>query len=601
MFIRTTTHTNNKNGQKYFTYKLIESVRTPNGPRQRTVLNLGRNFALPKEQWKDLANRIEAIISKQFDLFPVSIEIEQIAQTFAERIIREQAINKQTTIKDDSEPDFHTVDINSIDNERVRTVGGESVILDTIKSLQLDSALESLGFSRSNVEAAIGVITARLLSPASERATHQWLRNKTALDDLMDSDFSTLSQDRIYKISDLLLKNKANIESHLQRREVHMFNLDETILLYDLTNTFFEGSGKYNSKAHFGVSKEKRSDCPLMTLALLIDGDGFPKKSDTFEGNISEPGTLQKILPQISVAAKKPIIVADAGIGSQDNIEWMAANGYDYIVVSRKRKCEIPSDMQLSYVREDDRRLIQAGIRKNNADETEVWCHSNAKEIKETGIKTRFQKRFEEKLTDVQRALSKKHGTKKYEKVIEKIGRLKEKYRRVARRYDIYVEKDEQSENAVNLTWSMKQIDDTSGYYILRTSRTDFNEKQVFDIFTMLLDIEDAFRSMKSELGLRPVRHHIEFRCDGHLLITVLAYHVLQTIRQKLKKQGITHSWSTIRDILSTHYRLTTSVRRSDGKMIYIRKTCKPEDCHIKIYDALSLPHRPGKIVKNIL
>jgi transposase len=161
--------------------------------------------------------------------------------------------------------------------------------------------------------------------------------------------------------------------------------------------------------------------------------------------------------------------------------------------------------------------------------------------------------------------------------------------------------KDEQSKNATNICWKMKQVDDTSGYYVLRTSRTDLNEKEVFDIFTMLLDLEDAFRCLKSELGLRPVYHQKEYRCDGHLFITVLAYHVLQTIRTKLKSHGIPRSWSTIRNILSTHHRVTTSMMRSDGKMVYIRKTAKPEDCHIKIYDALGLSHRPGKISKTVL
>ena len=125
--------------------------------------------------------------------------------------------------------------------------------------------------------------------------------------------------------------------------------------------------------------------------------------------------------------------------------------------------------------------------------------------------------------------------------------------------------------------------------------------KGVFDIFNMLLDLENAFRSMESELGLRPVFHQTEFRCDGHLFITVLAYHVLHSIRRKLKRHGITYSWSTIRDRLSSHYRVTTLMKRTDGKMRYIRKTAKPEDCHIKIYDALGLTHRPGKISKTIL
>jgi len=204
-------------------------------------------------------------------------------------------------------------------------------------------------------------------------------------------------------------------------------------------------------------------------------------------------------------------------------------------------------------------------------------------------------------LTEVGKALHKKHGTKKYEKVLEKIGRLKEKYRRVARRYEIGVEKDDQSGNVTSINWRMKPIDDTSGYYVLRSNLMDKNEKEIFDLFTMLLDLEDAFRSMKSELGLRPVHHQSEYRCDGHLFITVLAYHILHSIRLKLKSHGITHSWSTIRSRLSSHYRVTTSMKRSDGKMLFIRKTAKPEDCHIKIYNALGLSCRPGKISKTTL
>jgi hypothetical protein len=598
MFIRKTTHTENKNGQTYYTYKLVESIRTARGPRQRPVLNLGKEFTLEKEKWKELADRIEAIISGQSSLFPVPEEIEQLARRYAQAIIRRHGQRSPVDVKDQIKPDYQTVDINSLENEQIRSVGGESVVLATIKELELDRKLEELGFNRPDIEAAIGVITARLLAPTSERATHLWLQNETSLDDLMETSFEPLSQDRVYKVSDMLLRNKDAIESHLQNRQRHLFNLDEKILLYDLTNTFFEGSGKYNNKAHFSVSKEKRNDCPLVTLALLMDADGFPKKSQILEGNVSEAGTLEKIVPTISTATGKPIIVTDAGIGTQKNIKWMADNQYHYIVVSRKRKTKIPADMEMVKVRENDRRVVRAAIRINTTDEMEVFCHSTAKEIKEQGIKNRFERRFEDKLAEVCNALHKKRGTKKYDKVLEKIGRLKERYRRVARRYEISVERDDKSQNAINISWRMKQIDDTSGYYMLRSNLMDKSEKEIFDIFTMLLDLEDAFRSMKSELGLRPIYHQCEYRCDGHLFITILAYHVLHSIRLKLKDHGITHSWSTIRSRLASHYRVTTSMKRSDGKMLYVRKTAKPEQCHTIIYDALGLPHRPGKISK---
>jgi transposase len=601
MFIRRTAHTNNKNGQKYYTYKLVESVRTRRGPRQRPVLNLGTDFSLPQERWKELADRIEAIISGQLNLFPVPEEIEQAAKRYARRIIRRHGQRSPVAVEDQNKPDFQRVDINSLDNEQIRTVGAESAVLATVQELELDQKLEALGFHRANIEATIGVIAARLLAPASERATHLWLQQETALDDLMGTSFEPLSQDRVYKVSDLLLKNKDAIETHLQERERNLFNLDEKILLYDLTNTFFEGSGKYNPKAHFGVSKEKRSDCPLVTLALLMDAEGLPKKSEFLAGNVSEPGTLKEVLPRISTRAEKPIVVADAGIGTQQNIQWMAENGYRYIVVGRKRNPQIPDGVAMVDVREDDRRLIQAGARINADGELEIYCHSTAKEIKERGIKNRFERRFEDQLEGAHQALHKKYGTKNYDKVLEKIGRLKERYRRVARRYEIVVDKDDLSGNATAIRYRMKQTDDTSGYYVLRSNLHEADEKEVFDIFTMLLDLEDAFRSMKSELGLRPVHHQIAYRCDGHLFITVLAYHVLQTIRLKLRAGGITHSWSTIRSRLATHYRVTTSMMRSDGKMLYVRKTAKPEECHILIYDALGLPDRPGKVSKIVL
>lgn len=601
MFIRKTTHTNNKTGRKYHTFKLVESVRTQRGPRQRTVLNIGNQFLLDQKHWKELADRIETIITGQQYLFPLPKHIETLAQSYAKKIIRQQGQNYPENAEKDGQPDFQTVDINSLETDQIRSVGGAHVVWETIKSLQLDQILQNLGFNRPNIEAAIGVITARLLAPASERATHLWLQNTSALDDLMGTSFADLSQDRVYKISDMLLKNKEVIEVLLRKREVSLFDLKEKILLYDLTNTFFEGSGKYNPKAHFGVSKEKRTDCPLVTLALALDGDGFVQKSNVFEGNVSEPKTLEKVVREISASDGKPTIVIDAGIATQNNIKWMIENGFNYIAVSRKRLKEIPAGIEMITVRENNHRLIQAAIHKDDSGGMEVYCHSSAKDIKEQGIKTRFEKRFESALDMVRLALSKKGGTKKYEKVLEKIGRLKEKYRRVARRYEIIVEKDDQSNNAIRVDWRMKQVDDTSGYYVLRTSRTDLNEKEIFDIFTMLLDVEDAFRSMKSELGIRPVHHQTEHRCDGHLFITVLAYHVLHMIRKRLQSQGITYSWSTIRNMLSTQYRVTTSMKRSDGKMLYVRKTSKPESCHVKIYDALGLAHRPGPITKTIL
>ncbi len=427
----------------------------------------------------------------------------------------------------------------------------------------------------------------------------------------MGVDFSYLSQDRVYKVSDQLLKHKDALEEHLCRTEGHLFALEEKIILYDLTNTFFEGSGKYNPKARFGRSKEKRNDCLLVTLGLVLDMDGFPKKSRIFQGNVSEPKTLETMIR--GLASKdisqgsliKPTIVLDAGIATEDNIQWLKGNHYSYIVVSRKKKKEIPPDATMISVKEDDKThtvFVRAGLVENKeTDELELYCHSIDKEKKEERIKTKFQQRFETELLKARNALHLRNGTKRYDKVLERIGRLKEKYKLVSHGYKIIVEKNAETDNAKNITWTSIKTKNTSGIYCLRTNRKDLNEQQIWDIFTMLTDIEDAFRCMKSELGLRPIYHQKEARCDGHIFITLIAYHLLHTIRFKLRQKGIRLSWTTIRSQLLTHVRIGTTMKRKDGKMIHIRQSSKAEPSHQAIYDTLNLPYQPGRIVKTIL
>jgi transposase len=609
MFIRKVKHKNKKNGQEYYTYKLVDSVRTERGPRQRVILNLGVDFDLPKEQWKDLANCIEGLITGQQPLIEYPEVIRIVARRYAKRIIREQAsvIEEVEHIP----PDYATVDVNSVQNEEARTVGAEYIVYETIKELAIDRKLRELGLNKHELAASLGVIAGRMIAPGSERWTHYWLQNISALDELMGIDFSYLSLDRVYKVSDRLLKHKDALEEHLRRTEGQLFALEEKIILYDLTNTFLEGTGRYNPKARYGRAKDKRSDCLLVTLGLVLDIEGFPKKSRIFEGNVSEPKTLETIIRGLSEgdiskdSLLKPTIILDAGIASENNIQWLKDHHYHYIVVSRKKTKEIPPDVVMVPVKEDDKTkkvMVKAGLVKNQeTKELELYCHSIDKEKKEDSIKNKFQQRFESELLEARNSLYLKYGTKRYDKVVERIGRLKEKYKLVSKGYKVSVEKDTETDKAKNITWSRKKTEKTSGIYCLRTDREDLNEHQIWDIYTMLSDIEDAFRCMKSELGLRPVYHQKEVRCDGHIFITLIAYHLMHTIRFKLRQKGVHFCWTTIRNQLSTQVRITTTMKREDGKVIRIRKSSRAEPSHQEIYDALNLLHQPGKIVKTIL
>ena len=261
--------------------------------------------------------------------------------------------------------DLQTVDLNSVEHSNSRTVGGEALAHNALIEARLPECLESLGFNSSQVHAAMGNIVGRMLQPGSELSTHEWLQKQSGLGDLLNFEFEKQGLSALYRVSDLLWENHKEIEDYLYQQHVSMFDIEECITLYDLTNTFFEGSGKHNDLAEFGHSKERRSDCPLVTLALVLDGSGFSRRSRIFPGNISEPTTLQQMIEQLrspldpTVEAQDnggaernqsldlrpvPTIIMDAGIASEENILWLQDHGYKYIVVSRKRHMEFDEE-----------------------------------------------------------------------------------------------------------------------------------------------------------------------------------------------------------------------------------------------------------------
>ncbi|MCP3923136.1 MAG: hypothetical protein GY714_11180 [Desulfobacterales bacterium] len=296
MYIRRTTIKSRKTGEPYYTYRLVESVRTEKGVKQRTILNLGKDFPYPRTLWPDLACRIDEIISGQMSLLKLSTEMETACQHYAALII--QSRNRADGIQNDKPGSdvYHNVNIDSLEFMRPRSVGLEHVSYEALSQLQLCNKLKELGFNKHELSAAIGTIIGRMIEPGSELATHYWLQNHTGLGELIDYDYEGMSLTRMYQISDKIYKHKEEIERHLYVRQRFLFQFEETITLYDLTNTYFEGSCKYNELGAHGKSKEKRSDCPLVTLGLVLDSSGFPKRSKLFTGNVSEPHTLEDML-----------------------------------------------------------------------------------------------------------------------------------------------------------------------------------------------------------------------------------------------------------------------------------------------------------------
>ncbi|MBT9163242.1 MAG: hypothetical protein DDT24_00146 [Chloroflexi bacterium] len=546
-----------------------------------------------------MAHRIEEILAGQQSFLNSPPHIESLASHYAQLLKRKEM--QSIPAAEEQEHDWETVDLHSLSQGECRTIGGEAVGYEAFKRLGLPQILSDIGFSQEEVNKTALMVIGRLLHPSSERDTALWGKKISALDELLGTDFQHLSNNTLYHLSDQLVKHRDEIEKRLSERERDIFHLGEKIILYDLTNTYLTGRAHESSKARYGRSKQKRNDCPLLTLALVLDEDGFPKRSRILAGNVSEPGTLREFLlafkaegeGQPPLLMELPTVVIDAGIGTEENLKLIREEGFHYISVARNRPKEIPQE-GLTIIREEKDSPIKAK-RLDHKGEVVLYCQSLARERKEESMKARFQKHFEDGLEATLSSLNKRKGIKRYEKVMQRLGRLRERYPTIAQFYQIEVEQE--LGIVKKITWSISEEEELkarfSGSYYIRSDRSDLDERELWSLYMMLTFVEEAFRCLKSDLRLRPVYHRKDRRLEGHLFITVLAYHLLVSIQRELKKKGISHRWGTIRKLLATQMRVTASMTNDKGERIYIRQTTDPEPFHFAIYRALGLPLNP--------
>jgi len=601
MFIRKTKTRSTRDGKSYFTYRLVKSVREGKKVRQVTILNLGSQFAVEQEDWPLLCQRIEDILGGRAAVFADTVpeEIEQEAQRLAAQLLARTPLDAHQDTN--GGVDLQTIDIHTLELMRPRSVGVEHVGLWAMKQVGFEAMLTAAGLTARQRAAAIGSIIGRMANPCSERATHAWLREQSGLGELLGVDYEGMSLMQLYRASDKLLQAHEELEQGLFARLQGLFGLACTVTLYDLTNTYFEGELGINPKARRGHSKEKRSDAPLLTLGLVLDGSGFIRRSQVFPGNAGEPATLAEMLQGLNTPAGA-LVIMDRGVATKANIEWLLQQGYKYLVVSRARRREFDMELASGLTTATGDTLHVYKVPSEDGREVQVFCYSEQRAKKEEGIVRRFRDRFEAELQKIADGLSRPRTVKRIDKLRERIGRLKAKSRGIGNLYDIELIPDESGRLAKELRWKAREANGTMvshpGVYCLRTNLLDWDAPRLWTTYIMLTDIEAVFRSLKPELGMRPVFHRKEDRCDGHLFITVLAYQFVQLVRRRLQMHGIRESWQRIRTILSTQQRITVSFRRADGRTLTVRKATLPEPEQLRIYRALGLDTRPGGIQK---
>jgi Transposase DDE domain len=582
-------------GKSYFNYVLVESQSTPKGPRQKTVCSLGSLEPAPREQWLALAQRIEAALSDQLPLAPeedtrVRAVAEQV-RTRRARVPRSQPLDGQRLI---------AIDPARVAVEEAREAGPVYVGHQIWRELGLPQILARAGLAERACALTEAMVLNRLIAPRSEHAMPDWIR-RCALAELLQSDFSTLSEASLYRNLDQLHPRREPIETALAERERTLFNLDDTLLLYDLTSTYFEGLAERNPQAQRGYSRDQRPDCKQVVVGLVLNGDGFPKAHEIFAGNRHDSTTLDEMLSALERRTGKRsgcTVVVDRGMADAANLQRIKTRGHHYLVAARPPERDrwlaefeaaegfepvlrLPSPRNPAQVKSQ-----VMVMRAELGDQVYALCLSQDRQDKDRAIREKQESRL---LKDLERLATRvgKGQLKQRDLINQAIGRLRERYPRVARYYRIEYEQ-------ARLVWQEDSIrkaraEQLDGAYLLKTDRQDLNAEEIWRIYNLLTRVESAFRTLKSPLVERPIFHQLEHRTQTHIFLCVLAYHLLVCIEKRFLDRGIHTSWWTLRQQLTTHQLVTVVLPASNGAVLKIRQATNPEPLHREIYSTLGI------------
>jgi transposase len=495
------------------------------------------------------------------------------------------------------------VDPTRVATERHREAGPVHVGHQFWHRLELDRILRDCGLSATVLRLACAMVLNRLIAPASEHAMPAWLR-RTALGDLFGTDFDTLEEDPLYKVLDQLHPHRAAIEAALVERERSLFNLDVTIYLYDLTSTYFEGQCARNPKAKRGYSRDHRPDCKQVVVALVINRDGFAITHEVFAGNTQDRATLAAMLDLLTARAglkEGATVVVDRGMAFDENIAEIKRRKLHYVVACRQPERDRwlaafdDIDGFIAVLRQPSplnpgqkKTMIEVKIRRDG-DQTYVLCRSAQRIPKDRAIRTKQEVRLRADIDRLAKRIAERRLVKPA-KINQAIGRLKERYPRVARYFDLSYDPHTATLAAPFNADKHAKAEQLDGCYLIKTDRTGLSGDELWRIYVLLTRAENAFRDMKSPLAERPIFHHTERRTEAHIFLCVLAYHLLIAIEKTLLDHGIHTSWPTVRDTLKSHQICTVVLPTDDGSTLRIRKAATPEPEVQDLYRALAIP-----------
>jgi hypothetical protein len=590
-------------------YRLVESYRNESDRVcHKTLLNIGFWPDASRAQKDQVVDHLNARYKNELALFaePDEQVLEWVNHFWNEMIAR-KTIDRKTMGQQ-----HRLVKADTIKHKEAREIGTEFLCSNTWNQLKLTELFEELNWPSEKIRLAMTQVISRAVYPGSELAASKWIKDNSAICDITGYDVNKITKDKLYQSALDLYKHKDIIEKHLATKTNELFDLQDRIMLYDLTNTYFEGSKKDSRLAKYGRSKEKRSDAKLVVLAMVINIEGFIKYSAIHEGNYSDTSDINTLLEKLSINTSnaRPIVVMDAGIATEKNLEILSQKQYKYVVVSRKKIKDYQAVQQgkETYLRTKSKKLIRLTLVKNEQyTDSFLKVESQAKGFKEQGIKNRLEQGYEQQLELIKKSLSKPRGIKKTGKVQQRIGRAKQKYPSIHHLYNIHLDIDSSTQTVKNLFWQKDiekavEAENKLGVYFLRTNLDGPDGALEWMIYNTIREIESTFRVLKTDLDLRPIYHKNDDAAMAHLHLGLLAYWLVNTIRYQLKQSGMTDDWKEIKRKASTQKSVITTAQNTYNTVIQIKRCTEPTDDLRKIHEALKNQKlKPFKQIKFVV
>jgi len=589
MFLRR--HQRKKNGETYDYWTLVESVRTARGPRQRIVATIGKLPGLDEE---------------------ARVGWEHIADILDGKARQEDFLKSHTP----DPPEWATVDLKGLSVERLRRFGDVFLGLALWRRLGLDRFFnQAMDPGREEIRWAMmaSILTlARFCAPSSELQISEFWYEKTALDDLLGVPADKVNDDRLYRGLDALLPHKDELFGHLQKTYGELFGTTFDILLYDITSTYFEGTGARNSQARRGYSRDSRPDCVQVCIGLVVTPEGLPLAYEVFDGNRTDVTTVDEIvtLMREKYGHERRVWVMDRGMVSEDNLDELRAAGASYLVAT-------PKSMLKKFERElldEDWEHVAADVAvkicraPGGAHETFVLCRSSGRREKERAMRERQIKGLEKGLELLKAGVeAPARALRDRDKANRRIGRLLQRFSRAAHLYDVTIREvadpDHNSGKRLAIHVGVRDdlrewVEETDGCYLLRTNLEGQDAQTQWKTYIGLTQIEDCFRVTKHDMGLRPIFHHRAERTQAHILVCFLALAMWRTLQQWMEGCGLGTAPRKLLEEMAEVRSMDVVLPARAGQAIRLRTVSRPEK-HLAILLQrldLPLPNRPKKI-----